>query len=619
MSAPAAVILVVDDTLESLSRGTLVLKSEGYEVRPADSGGLALASAAVSPPDLILLDIRMPEMDGFEVFRRLSASERTRDIPVIFLSAADESDQRVAGLDAGAVDFVSKPFEPAELLARVRTHLELSHLRAEAERHAADVQSANEGLSAVGEELQAANQELRAANEELAAEVVERGRVEDALERRLIALTQPLDDPEGLSFSDLFSIDEIQRIQDVLITDPDGTPITTPSRFCHLCSGVIRGTEKGRANCRKSDMEIGRCNPEGPTVQPCLSGGLWDAGASISVGGRHVANWLVGQVRNDAQDEEAMLLYADAIGADRDEFRDALRLVPVMSREQFGKVADALFVLANELSLVAYQNVQQARFITERTQSEERLERMVVERTAALEASLAELTAANAVKDEFLASMSHELRTPLNSVIGFSGTMASGLAGPLNDEQLRQVRMISRAGRHLLGLVNQVLDLARIDAGAVGANPREFDVVDVATAAVEGVRPMAENKALRLTVDIDSSIGLWMSDPDMLSQILFGNAINFTETGSVQMAVSRKGDHLAFSVSDTGRGIPSEERERIFDEFHQALPEDGSMVGGAGLGLAVSRRLAALLGGSIQVESVVGEGSTFTLLVPRIV
>jgi putative two-component system response regulator len=139
-------ILVVEDTPASLKLITKILAAAGYQVRPADSGELALASVEAMPPELILLDIIMPGMDGFEVLRRLKAREETCDIPVIFLSAITEVEQRVEGLTLGAVDFISKPFQPDELLARVRTHMELFRLRVQLEHQAADLRLANEQL-----------------------------------------------------------------------------------------------------------------------------------------------------------------------------------------------------------------------------------------------------------------------------------------------------------------------------------------------------------------------------------------------------------------------------------------------------------------------------------------
>ena len=260
----------------------------GYVVRQAGSGEAALAAVAAALPDLILLDIRMPGMDGFEVIRRLKEKALCREIPVLLLSAFAEVDERIEGLKLGAVDSVTKPFHAGELLARVRMQVEMSRLRAQHALHDAKMETANQKLQ---------------------DEIARRQRVEEALQSRLIALTLPIDNSDAVKFSDLFDIESIQRLQDQfsdatgvasIITAPDGAPITEPSNFCRLCS-LIRKTELGRCNCYESDAALGVPRTSGPTIQPCLSGGLWDAGASITVGGKHIANWLIGQIRNDAQ------------------------------------------------------------------------------------------------------------------------------------------------------------------------------------------------------------------------------------------------------------------------------------------------------------------------------
>jgi PAS domain S-box-containing protein len=238
-------------------------------------------------------------------------------------------------------------------------------------------------------ELTAAMDQLRLSRnaslnlvEDLTRENAMRQRAEAALAKRMVALTCPLDDPEGVAFEDLFNLEDIQRLQDQfaeatgvasIITRTDGTPITRPSRFCRLCSDIIRKTGKGRLNCYRSDAALGKLNPDGPIVQPCLSGGLWDAGAGISVGGRHIANWLIGQVRDETQADERMRAYAREIGADEEAFIAAFHEVPAMTRESFGKVARALHTLAGQLSESAYRNVQQARFIHDRQRAEEAL------------------------------------------------------------------------------------------------------------------------------------------------------------------------------------------------------------------------------------------------------
>ena len=210
-------------------------------------------------------------------------------------------------------------------------------------------------------------------------DISKRKRAELALESRVLALTQPLDESAGIRFQDLFNMDEIQRLQDEfagatdvasLILTPDGTPLTKPSRFCGFCR-MIRDTELGRANCKKSDAFIGKVSIEGPRVKPCLSGGLWDAGAAITVGGKHIASWLVGQVRDESQTDEQMREHARKIGLDEEAFLAAFHEVPSMSRERFERIAKALFTLAKQLSTTAYQNLQQARFIADRKRAEQ--------------------------------------------------------------------------------------------------------------------------------------------------------------------------------------------------------------------------------------------------------
>ena len=204
--------------------------------------------------------------------------------------------------------------------------------------------------------------------------------MEEVLENDPATRAFPLAWANGITFQDLFDLPVIQRFQDEfaaatgvasLITHPNGTPITAPSNFTRLCGEIIRKTELGCSNCFKSDAAIGSYHPSGPIIQPCLSGGLWDAGARITISGQHIANWLIGQVRNEAQNDKSMRSYAHAIGADESAFMKAFYEVPSMSRERFGHVAQALYSLANILSRYAYQNIRHARFIAERKQKEE--------------------------------------------------------------------------------------------------------------------------------------------------------------------------------------------------------------------------------------------------------
>lgn len=205
----------------------------------------------------------------------------------------------------------------------------------------------------------------------------------------------------GIKINDIFDIDNLQRLQNLfaeanevasIITLPDGTPVTAPSNFTHLCLEIIRKTEIGCANCFKSDTIIGRNNPTGPIVQKCLSCGLWDAGASITVGGKHVANWMIGQVRDEEIDVQLLNHYADQIGADRTELINAYMEVPVVSLEKFEKIALMLFAFANEISENAYQNLRLKNEITEREICSKKAQKSEATLQAILKASPDDIT-----------------------------------------------------------------------------------------------------------------------------------------------------------------------------------------------------------------------------------
>jgi PAS domain S-box-containing protein len=209
-------------------------------------------------------------------------------------------------------------------------------------------------------------------------DITERQQMRAAIEKRIVALTRPLGDDTEISFDELFNLEKMQRIQDEfadatgvasIITRPDGMPITRASNFNDFCE-IVRGTQKGCAKCGKTDAEIAQRKPEGPVVMQCMSGGLLDAGVAIEVGGRQLASWKIGQVRDEMRTEEQVRAYAREIGTDEDALVEAFLRVPVMSREHFNQITQSLITLADQLSTSAYQNMQQARFIAERQQSE---------------------------------------------------------------------------------------------------------------------------------------------------------------------------------------------------------------------------------------------------------
>ncbi|MGZ8469911.1 MAG: sensor histidine kinase [Gemmatirosa sp.] len=243
-----------------------------------------------------------------------------------------------------------------------------------------------------------------------------------------------------------------------------------------------------------------------------------------------------------------------------------------------------------------------------------------------LEEARGRAEAASRAKSDFLATMSHELRTPLNAILGYADLLAMGLPGAVSDGQGRYFTRIEASGRHLLALIDDVLDVSKIEAGELTVDRRPSELVDVVEAALTLVRPQADAKGVALAAPAPEACAAlrYVGDPDRVRQVLvnlLSNAVKFTpEGGRVDVTCGVEGDgaapQIAVAVRDTGIGIPAEQHARIFEPFVQVNGGLSRRVGGTGLGLAISRQLVHLMGGEITVESAPGAGSTFTLWLP---
>ena len=239
----------------------------------------------------------------------------------------------------------------------------------------------------------------------------------------------------------------------------------------------------------------------------------------------------------------------------------------------------------------------------------------------ALQEKNVELERANQAKDRFLASMSHELRTPLNGIIGFAEFLSDGKPGPLNDKQTEYLGDILNSGRHLLHLINDMLDLVKIQAGRVDLTLERFSIRDAINEVCTGVRPLAVSKMIDVTVRVDDRIQFVTLDQQRFKQILYNllsNALKFTdEHGHVGIDVTLlDGGRFRMVVSDDGIGIRAEDIGRLFTEFEQLDTGTSRRFGGTGLGLALTRKLVELHGGEIGVESEFGKGSRFGVILP---
>jgi signal transduction histidine kinase len=269
------------------------------------------------------------------------------------------------------------------------------------------------------------------------------------------------------------------------------------------------------------------------------------------------------------------------------------------------------------VSLRARKERAEALAALERARAE--LEERVRQRTAELTLAKEEAESADRFKSAFLAIMSHELRTPLNSIIGFTGISLQELAGPLNPDQKKQLGMVQKSARHLLDLINDVLDISKIEAGQLEVKPHPFDVRASVQKVAHLLLPQVQRKGLTLRIDVAPEVGTIVNDSRRMEQVLLNllnNAIKFTESGSVQVQCGVEDGWLVTSVRDSGIGISPQDLNRLFRPFQQLESGLARKHEGTGLGLSISKRLVDLMGGTISVESAPGQGSTFSYRLP---
>ena len=430
-------ILIVEDSPTQAERLRRLIQSKSYRVRVAGNGRLALAMLREHPPQLVLSDIIMPEMNGYELCSAIKSDPALRHIPVILVTTLNDSKDIIRGIECGADNFVRKPYSEDYLLSRI------SHMLV--------------------------NQKLRQT------------------------------------------------------PDTDGIALY-----------------------------------------------LGDQKHFIHAGRQQILDLLISTY------EQAVQVNSELQARERQVIELNMRLA---------HHAAELETINRE---IAGKNL--------------------------------ELAEASRMKSAFIANMSHELRTPLNAIIGFTGALLMKLPGPLTPDQDKQLNTIRTSARHLLSLINDILDVAKIEAGKVTLQVEPIQCQDLLAQTADTLRPLAAQKGLALTVELPGEPIMVESDKRALTQViinLINNAIKFTDTGAIKVSLSHAlidGELMTrFSVADTGVGIKADDQPKLFQAFSQLDATSTRHAEGAGLGLYLCQNLANLLGGALSFTSEYGKGSVFTL------
>jgi two-component system, sensor histidine kinase and response regulator len=713
-------ILLVDDQPEILEYLSRLLIRQGYKVKKERSGRLAIDSALAEPPNLIILDIVMPGMDGYEVCQKLKAYERTRDIPVIFLSTIDEISEKVKAFKVGAADYVTKPLQAEEILVRVENQIIIQQLQKKLQEQNIHLQNElrerqtleqelvlrearlNAFLSSAPVGIQIVDRQLRYVQiNELLAEV-NGVPIQNHIGRTIREIsphTTPLLEPQyqrvletnrpiinqEISINSLHQPDIVRHflVSYFPIPRQDGQPSGVGTVAVEITNrkqvevALQEGLEREIAisqmvqrigqtldletiftattqelrqllNCDR--VIVYRFQPDwsGEFVAESVGSG-W---TSIIEEHKNDPNFIGKAIEEercivqllDSQDNLVLDTYMQETQGGVYSCGTSFLCVPDIYQAGFDSCYISLLERFQARAyitvpifcgdklwglLASYQNsnsrtwkqgevnivVQAGNQLGVALQQAELLGQ-TQKQSQALQQAVIAADAANRAKSEFLANMSHELRTPLNAILGFTQLMSRDRT--LSEEHQQNLEIINRAGEHLLNLINDILEMSKIEAGRTTLNISSFDLIHLLYSLQDMLDQRATSKGLQLVFELDTNLPQYIqADASKLRQVLInllGNAIKFTPTGTVTLRVSSSSPSsphtLFFEIQDTGPGIAADEIDQMFEAFGQTETGRQSQQG-TGLGLAICQKYVHLMGGEISVRSAVGVGSTF--------
>jgi len=548
-----AALLVVDDIEDNRFALARRLAGQGYlNVTTAADGRQALELLKSKPYDLVLLDIMMPNVNGYEVLAQMKANESLRHVPVIMISAVDDIDSVIRCIELGAEDYLPKPFNPTLLRARVGACLGRKRLYDQVTTRTRELAEALEQQTATSEVLQVISSSP--------------GELAPVFATMLHNAVRTCEGKFGTLY--LYEGDGFRAV----------AMHNAPAAFAEARASV---------------------------VHPRPDTSLWRAANTKQVAQIADVTTSQGYVERDP-----FVVTAVALGGYRTVLSVPMlkdnELIGVISiyRQEVRPFTDKQIELVTSFARQAVIAIENVRLLNEIQNKSRQLEM------------------ASEHKSQFVANMSHELRTPLNAIIGLTEMMVTNAARFGTEKAQEPLRRVHAAGTHLLGLINQVLDLSKIEAGKLELNPQMVQLAPLIDEVIGTARQLAEQNKNRLALETEENLGALTVDPMRLRQILLNllsNACKFTKQGDVTLRARRLvdgGDWIELAVADSGIGMTAEQQAKLFEEFSQADASTAKRFGGTGLGLAISRKLARMMGGDVTVTSEPGKGSVFTVRLP---